>query len=150
MRGEFYSQVQCIERVFGHTDLQVIGIHTVFEHHAAMSPVTLEAFLREYRIKHPVGVDLADNRSDTPITMKRFALQGTPSSILIGRDGSVMHQQFGVEDELAVGALIATALPLRIPSPASRSTVQDDGGCAAGRCEVPSGSAVGATLKPPS
>jgi hypothetical protein len=26
-------QVQLIERIFGHTDLQVIGIHTVIEHH---------------------------------------------------------------------------------------------------------------------
>lgn len=143
-------QVQRIERLFGHTDLHVIGIHTVFEHHAAMSAVTLKAFLREYRIKHPVGVDLADDRSDIPITMRRFALQGTPSSILIGRDGCVMHQQFGVEDDLAVGARIAMALSVRIPGPASRLTVQEDDGCAAGRCEVPLGSAVGATLKPPS
>ena len=29
------------------TDLVVLGIHTVFEHHAAMSPVSLEAFLQD-------------------------------------------------------------------------------------------------------
>lgn len=143
-------QVQRIERIFGHTDLQMIGIHTVFEHHAAMSPVTLKAFLREYRIKHPVGVDLADDHSDTPITMQRFALQGTPSFILIGRDGSVMHQQFGVEDDLAVGAWIAMALYARISGPDLRSTAQEDDGCTGGRCDVSSGSAVGATVKPPS
>ena len=28
-------------------DLVVLGIHTVFEHHAAMTPVSLEAFLHE-------------------------------------------------------------------------------------------------------
>lgn len=59
-----------------------------------------------------------------------------PSSILMGRDGSVMHQQSGVEDDLAVGARIAMALSVRMPGPASRSTVQDDGGYAAGLCEV--------------
>ena len=55
-------QVQRIERVFAHTDLQVVGLHTVFEHHEAMSPVTLEAFLHEYRIASPVGVDMADGQ----------------------------------------------------------------------------------------
>ena len=38
-------------------DLAVLGLHTVFEHHAAMTPVALEAFLHEYRISFPVGVD---------------------------------------------------------------------------------------------
>ena len=83
--SESIPQVRRIERIFGHTDLQVIGIHTVFEHHQAMTPVTLKAFLHEYRIRHPVGVDRADERFDTPVTMQRFALRGTPSSILIGR-----------------------------------------------------------------
>lgn len=103
-------QVQRIERVFANTDLQVVGLHTVFEHHEAMSPVTLEAFLHEYRIGSPVGVDMADEQSPIPITMRRYAFRGTPSSVLIGRDGSILHQTFGVEEDLAVGAQIATAL----------------------------------------
>jgi hypothetical protein len=40
-----------------------------------MTPVTLKAFLQEYRIKHPVGVDLADERFDTPITMQWFGTE---------------------------------------------------------------------------
>jgi hypothetical protein len=139
--SESIPRVQRIERIFGHTDLQVIGIHTVFEHHAAMAPVTLKAFLHEYRIKHPVGVDLADERSDTPITMQRFGLRGTPSSILIGRDGSIEHQVFGVEEDLAVGARIAMALSARIPDITATTTSQDDERCADGRCELPSQSA---------
>jgi len=103
-------QVQRIERVFARTDLQVIGLHTVFEHHEAMTPVTLRAFLHEYRITSPVGVDMADEHSSIPITMRRYEFQGTPSSALIGRDGAILHQTFGVEDDLAVGARIATAL----------------------------------------
>ncbi|WP_338051080.1 TlpA family protein disulfide reductase [Pararhizobium gei] len=137
--SESIPQVQRIECIFGHTDLQVIGIHTVFEHHAAMSPVTLKAFLHEYRIKHPVGVDLSDERSDTPTTMQRFALRGTPSSILIGRDGSIAHQMFGVEEDLAVGARIAMALSARIPGLAGTAPSSgEDEGCSGGRCEVPS------------
>lgn len=103
-------QVQRIERTFAQSDLQIIGIHTVFEHHDAMSPVTLQAFLHEYRIASPVGVDLADGQSAIPVTMRRYEFRGTPSSVLIGRDGSILHQTFGVEEDLAVGARIATAL----------------------------------------
>lgn len=139
--SESIPQVQRIERIFGHTDLQVIGIHTVFEHHAAMTPVTLKAFLHEYRIKHPVGVDLADERSDIPITMQRFGLRGTPSSILIGRDGSIVHQVFGVEEDLAVGARIAMALSARIPDINATTTSRDDDECADGSCKLPSQSA---------
>jgi len=103
-------QVQRIERVFAQTDLQVIGLHTVFEHHDAMSSVTLEAFLHEYRIASPVGVDMADGQSPIPVTMRRYGFRGTPSSVLIGRDGSILHQTFGVEEDLAMGARIATTL----------------------------------------
>ncbi|TPP06066.1 TlpA disulfide reductase family protein [Rhizobium glycinendophyticum] len=137
--AESIPQVQRIERIFGHTDLQIIGIHTVFEHHAAMSPVTLGAFLHEYRIKHPVGVDLADEQSDTPITMQRFGLRGTPSSILFDRDGSVAYQAFGVEADLAVGARIAMALSNRTAVIGSqKSLFGADERCVDGQCKVSS------------
>ncbi|MDQ0323782.1 hypothetical protein QO002_005989 [Pararhizobium capsulatum DSM 1112] len=91
----------------------------------------------EYRIRQPVGADLADERFDTPVTMQRFALRGTPSSILIGRGGSIMHQTFGVEEDLVVGARIAMALSARIPEVATATAVQDQNECVDGRCEVP-------------
>ena len=128
-------QVQRIERVFAGSDLQIIGVHTVFEHHAAMSPVTLRAFLHEYRLRSPVGVDLSEEGSDIPVTMRRFGLRGTPSSVLIGRDGAILHHAFGVEEDLALGARIAMALSA--PAPERRSGSADAEGCGAGRCEVP-------------
>lgn len=130
-------QVQRIERVFAQTDLQVIGLHTVFEHHAAMTPVTLKAFLHEYRIRHPVGVDLADDTSDLPVTMRRYGFQGTPSSVLIGRDGAIIHQVFGVEDDIAVGARIAMALSAQAPRSEAPANRPNNEGCADDRCEAP-------------
>lgn len=130
-------QLHKLEQVFGKTELAIVGIHTVFEHHAAMSPVTLRAFLHEYRIKSPVGVDLADEHSNIPITMQRFALRGTPSSILIGRDGTIISQNFGVEADMILGAQIAMALSQQVPAPPcddKRETRSDrgaDGVCAA-------------------
>lgn len=130
-------QVQRLERVFAHTDLQVIGLHTVFEHHAAMTPVTLQAFLHEYRLKSPVGVDLAEEGSDIPVTMRRYGLRGTPSSVLIGRDGTILHQIFGVEDDIALGARIAMALSAPLPEQVQVQEPSDNVACADGRCAVP-------------
>lgn len=128
-------QVQRIERTFAGTGLQVVGLHSVFEHHAAMSPLTLNAFLHEYRLTSPVGVDAADGTSAIPVTMRRFAWRGTPSSVLIGRDGRIIHRTFGVEDDMVVGARIASALSTtaREVGPTAASAA---GHCADGSCAV--------------
>ena len=49
-------QAKRIQQNFG-DDITLLGLHTVFEHHDAMTPVSLEAFLHEYQITFPVGVD---------------------------------------------------------------------------------------------
>lgn len=99
-------QAQRIEATFG-TDVTVLGLHTVFEHHEAMSPTSLEAFLHEYRIGFPVGVDVHDQPHGTPITMTRYQLRGTPSLILIDRGGHVRLNAFGQLDDLTLGAALA-------------------------------------------
>ncbi|MGE0063454.1 MAG: peroxiredoxin family protein [Xanthobacteraceae bacterium] len=103
-------QAEKAHRLFEKTDLQVIGLHTVFEHHAAMTPVALEAFIHEYRLTMPIGVDDAGQEGPIPVTMARFAMRGTPTSILIGRDGNVLHHGFGQEEDMALGARIMQAL----------------------------------------
>lgn len=45
-----------------------------------------------------------------PITMARYGMQGTPTSILIGRDGSIVHHGFGQQSDMALGAVIAAEL----------------------------------------
>jgi len=95
-----------IARIFG-SDLAVIGLHTVFEHHAAMTPVSLEAFLFEYRISFPVGVDRHEPDNPTPLTMRRYGLRGTPSLITVDRTGRIRSHSFGHVDDLALGAHLA-------------------------------------------
>jgi hypothetical protein len=85
----------------------VIGLHTVFEHHAAMTPTSLEAFLHEYRITFPVGVDAHEEGKAVPVTMARYGLCGTPSLVLIDRAGLIRFRGFGHEPDLALGARIA-------------------------------------------
>lgn len=90
-------------------DVVVIGLHTVFEHHEAMTPVSLKAFLHEYRITFPVGVDRAQGNG-MPVTMQRWGLQGTPSMLLVDKAGNLRANAFGQVDELSLGAQLGLLL----------------------------------------
>jgi peroxiredoxin len=105
-------QAQRIHVTFAAADVAVIGLHTVFEHHAAMTPVSLQAFLHEYRIAFPVGVDApsSDARNPIPITMQAYGMQGTPSLVLVDRNGHLRQHAFGAVEDLALGAAIATLI----------------------------------------
>ncbi len=126
-------QAERAHRQFRNTELAVIGLHTVFEHHAAMSPVSLEAFIHEYRLTYPIGVDKEVPGSLIPATMQRYQMRGTPSTILIGRDGAVKYQGFGQEDDMALGMLIGTLLSENTISAAANAETGNKG-CADGVC----------------
>lgn len=110
-------QAQRIQAVFGR-DVQVIGLHTVFEHHEAMTPVSLEAFLHEYRIGFPVGVDTHERPGGMPVTFTRYAMQGTPTIVLIDRAGGARFQMLGRVDDFALGAAIGHLIDEPAPDPA--------------------------------
>lgn len=111
-------QAQRVAATFG-SDITMIGLHTVFEHHDAMTPVSLEAFLYEYRITFPVGVDEAASSGGMPVTMRRYGLRGTPSLLLVDRAGRLRMDAFGQVDDLTVGATIARLIDE--PAPADQS-----------------------------
>ena len=103
-------QAQRVHATFAAMGVAVIGLHTVFEHHAAMTPISLQAFLHEYRIRFPVGVDApsADPHNPVPLTMQAYDFQGTPSLVLIDRQGQLRQQAFGSVEDMALGAAITT------------------------------------------
>lgn len=100
-------QAQKLYDFFPHDEVAVLGLHTVFEHHAAMQPESLRAFLYEFRVRFPVGIDRPSADSTIPMTMQRYAMQGTPTLVLIDRKGRLREQWFGQVEDLAVGARIA-------------------------------------------
>lgn len=100
---------QKVQRAFAKEQVAVLGLHSVFEHHEAMKPVSLAAFLHEYRITFPVGVD-AEGKDTLPQTMEAYQLRGTPSLLLIDKSGALRANHFGEVSELLLGAEIATLL----------------------------------------
>lgn len=103
-------QAERIYRSFSNDDVAVVGLHTVFEHHAAMTDVALEAFLHEYRITHPIGVDSNPGMESTPRTMSIYGMKGTPTLILIDREGLLRYQEFGRVDDLHLGVMLGHLL----------------------------------------
>lgn len=103
-------QTQKVHAIFAKTDLQVIGLHTVFEYHDAMTQVALEAFLQEYRIQFPVGVDKPDGQGGIPVTMAAYAMRGTPTTLLIDRSGNLIANLFGQIEDLVLGSMIQSML----------------------------------------
>jgi hypothetical protein len=99
-----------VAATFAHTDLAVVGLHTVFEHHHAMGPEALAVYLHENRIGYPVGVDTHEQGHAMPATMRAYAMQGTPTLVLIDRMGRLRRQHFGLIDDLRLGAELATLL----------------------------------------
>jgi thiol-disulfide isomerase/thioredoxin len=104
-------QAQRVAALFADKPLAVVGLHTVFEHHDAMVLASLRAFVHEYRIRYPMGVDmLSAGGQPIPRTMLAYEMQGTPTTVLIDAQGRRRSQVFGVHDDLLLGAEIATLL----------------------------------------
>jgi hypothetical protein len=133
-------QARRIAQVFAGRDVAVLGLHTVFEHHAVMTPAALRVFLQEYRITFPVGIDRAAPVGELPLTMAAWGLQGTPSLLLFDRLGRLRLQHFGhLEDlplGLALGQLLVEPQPLAgataapAGAPVAPPAACDDHGCA--------------------
>ena len=75
-----------------------------------MQPVSLEAFLHEFRITMPVAVDRHVSNQQLPATMTAYDMRGTPTLIVIDRNGYVRHHHFGQIDELVLGTEIGQLL----------------------------------------
>ncbi|MCG8926391.1 redoxin domain-containing protein [Lentzea sp. CC55] len=116
-----------LSRTFG-DDLAVIGLHTVFEHHRAMTPTSLEAFLHEYRIPFPVGVDAFRSAHPAPVTFSRYRMQGTPTTVLIDRDGVLRAHEFGQVDDMALASAVTRLLDGAAPRPVDEEAAP--GACA--------------------
>lgn len=104
-------QAQRVFELFENEPLTVAGLHTVFEHHDAMQEPSLRAFLHEYGVRYPVGIDKPGPGGDAmPKTMRAYGMQGTPTTILIDSKGYVRRMVFGAYDDLRLGADIEALL----------------------------------------
>jgi peroxiredoxin len=109
-------QAKTIRTTFAERDVAVLGLHSVFEHHAVMNREALEAFVHEYRIEFPVAIDQPAEHGTIPLTMEQYQLRGTPTLILIDRQGRLRLSHFGRADDMKVGALIGQLVAEAAPA----------------------------------
>lgn len=95
-----------IHTTFEPRDVAVVGLHATFEHHVAITPAVIRAYLHEFRIRFPVGLDMASPQGPIPRTMETYQMRGTPSLLLIDRHGFIRKHAFGPVDDLRLGAEI--------------------------------------------
>lgn len=114
-------QAQRVHTTFPPDDVAVVGLHTVFEHHEAMTETALRAFVREYRLSFAIGIDRPVATQTVPATMAAYRMQGTPTTVLIDRDGRLRAHYFGAVDDLRLGAELMSLIkaPTSEPAPCS-------------------------------
>ena len=113
-------QAKRIQAAFPEHELVVIGLHTVFEHHAVMNAEALRVFVHEYGLSFPIGIDQPSALEQVPLTMQAYALRGTPSLVVLDREGHIRLNHFGHLDDLRLGALLGQLIA---EQPVSVSTV---------------------------
>ena len=96
-------QLRKFNRQFSEDEVAVIGLHSVFEHHGAMTPEALEAFIHEYDWEFPIAVD-APAGSGLPKTMAAYEMRGTPTLLLFDRQGRLRRHYFGQLDDMRLAA----------------------------------------------
>lgn len=134
-------QAQRVAESFSSNDVVVLGLHTVFEHHAVQGTrEALAAFLHEYRIGFPVGIDEPSANDRLPKTMAAYELQGTPSVILVDRAGRLRSRTFGRPADLALGAeimsLVVETGAGAFEQPAAGDEIAETGACNADGCPL--------------
>lgn len=126
-------QASRVHETFGGQDVAVVGLHCVFEHHEAMRPYALQAFIQEYRLRFPIGVDAPSSDGPVPRTMAQWRLRGTPSTLLLDREGRLRLHRFGAIGELRLGASIGRLLTESYTAGIPVDDM-DAGACADGMC----------------
>lgn len=138
-------QAARVRALFDPAEVAVIGVHSVFEHHAVMGPDALAAFLHEYRVDYPVAIDAHRSGETLPETMRAYGWRGTPSLTLIDRAGRVRLSHFGRLDDLQVGATVGRLLADAAPASAAqtadgpREAPRATPGCGPEGCPLPDG-----------
>ncbi|MCH7589673.1 TlpA family protein disulfide reductase [PVC group bacterium] len=88
-------------------DVQLVGIHTVFEGHDYQTAERLREYVKEKGIHHPVGMDAHVSDTRLPETMIRYQTKGTPEMAIVDKQGVIRFQKFGSFDIGETESLIA-------------------------------------------
>ena len=116
-------QAKKLRERFNPQQVAILGLHSVFEHHAVMSPAALEVFMSEYRWPFPVGVDEPDGADGIPKTMAAYEMRGTPTLLIFDRVGRLRRHYFGRPDDMQIAAEVTAMAIESDAAPRAESAV---------------------------
>ncbi len=135
-------QAMQLHQFYHDKDVQVVGLHTVFEHEEVMTSEALKVFVSEYRIPFPIAIDrppVLPGKGLRPQTMKEYQLEGTPTLVIIDRQGRIRLNHLGHLGNLEVGNFIGGLLSENVDASTengSSNTVNElSGKKALGNCD---------------
>ena len=128
-------QASAIHQLYPIQDLQVIGLHSVFEHHEVMTLAALQAFAAEYRLRFPIAVDKPSATGPIPMTMKKYQLQGTPTLMVLDKQGHLRLSHFGQISDMQLGSIIGGLLAEHGLASDVNSLTHSSADAAAGDCD---------------
>jgi thiol-disulfide isomerase/thioredoxin len=103
-------QAKRVRELFAEEDVVVIGLHTVFKQHDKQTPDAVARMVRENDIRFPVAIDKQDAGAHLGETFQTYELRGTPTQLLLDRDGNLRKNKFGFDSDLQLGAEIMALL----------------------------------------
>jgi thiol-disulfide isomerase/thioredoxin len=115
-------QAKRLSARFNPEQVAIIGLHSVFEHHEAMTPAALEVFASEFKLPFPVAID-EPQPDGTPRTMAAYQMQGTPTLLIFDRAGRLRRHYFGQPDDIMLAAEIMALAIEESGSPRSEAAV---------------------------
>jgi hypothetical protein len=115
-------QAKRLRARFNPAEVAIIGLHSVFEHHRAMTPEALEVFVSEFKLPFPVAIDQPDGDS-MPHTMAAYQMQGTPTLLIFDRAGRLRRHYFGKPDDIMLAAEIMALAIEETSSPRDAAAV---------------------------
>lgn len=113
-------QAARIAQGFEDSEVQVIGLHSVFEDHDKQGPEALAGFVADNELPFPIAVDAADAR-ELPKTFMSYEVQGTPTVLIFDRQGRLRRHYLGRVDDIRIGAEVMALAMEDVDSPREAS-----------------------------
>jgi hypothetical protein len=78
----------------------------VFEGHSYQTPRKLKKFVKEKGMDHLIGIDAYNGSDRIPITMRNYHTGGTPSMVIVDKEGIIRFKFLGGFNKEPVQVLI--------------------------------------------
>ncbi len=108
--GHGIPQAQRVAENFDPRQVVVLGLVTAFENPEAQTKEKIEAFAAEHGLLFPIAIDKIVPGQELTATMEAYELRGTPSVLVLDRQGRVRRHYLGEASDIRLASEIMAML----------------------------------------